>query len=87
MRPQLRASIDEYPMVHPSSLVLSSEGSLVVLLLAERARSEGARSMRAVKGSLGHSLNRGLANWRALARVTGTSRRASGWAGEKVACE
>ena len=24
-------------------------------LLAERARSEGARSMRAVKGSLGHS--------------------------------
>ena len=31
------------------------KGSLVVLLLAERARSEGARSMRAVKGSLGHS--------------------------------
>ena len=27
-------------------------GSLVVLLLAERARSEGARSTRAVKGSL-----------------------------------
>ncbi len=26
-------------------------------LLAERARSEGARSMRAVKGSLGHSLS------------------------------
>jgi hypothetical protein len=27
-------------------------GSLVVLLLAERARSEGARSMRAVKDGL-----------------------------------
>ena len=26
-------------------------------LFAERARSEGARSMRAVKGNLGHSLN------------------------------
>jgi len=32
------------------------EGSgQVPFLLAERARSEGARSMRAVKGSLGHS--------------------------------
>jgi hypothetical protein len=28
----------------------------VLFLLAERARSEGARSMRAVKGSLSHSL-------------------------------
>jgi hypothetical protein len=28
----------------------------VPFLLAERARSECARSMRAVKGSLGHSL-------------------------------
>jgi len=27
----------------------------VPFLLAERARSEGARSMRAVKGNLGHS--------------------------------
>jgi hypothetical protein len=30
-------------------------------------------------------LNRGLANWWALARANGTSRRASGWAGEKAA--
>ena len=30
----------------------------VPFLLAERARSNGARSMRAVKGSLGHSLGR-----------------------------
>jgi hypothetical protein len=30
--------------------------SQVPFLLAERARSNGARSMRAVKGSLGHSL-------------------------------
>ena len=29
----------------------------VPFLLAERARSEGARSMRAVKGNLGHSLD------------------------------
>jgi hypothetical protein len=41
--------------------------------------------MRAVKGSLGHSLNRDMVNRKALARATGTSRRASGWAGEKVA--
>ena len=27
---------------------------------------------------------RGIRNWKALARVTGTSRRASGWAGENV---
>ena len=34
------------------------EGSgQVPFLLAERARSEGARPMRAVKGSLGYSLN------------------------------
>jgi hypothetical protein len=32
----------------------------VPFLLAERARSECARSMRAVKGSLGHSLWRGV---------------------------
>jgi|CXWL01.1.fsa_nt_gi hypothetical protein len=31
------------------------KGSLVVLLLAERARSECARSTRAVEGDLGHS--------------------------------
>jgi len=30
------------------------EGSLVVLLLAERARSEGARSTRAFEDRLGH---------------------------------
>ena len=45
-----------------------------------------ARPICAVKGSLGHSSNRGLANWWALTRPpTGTSRHASGWAGEKVA--
>jgi hypothetical protein len=32
------------------------ESGQVPFLLAERARSEGARSMRAVKGNLGHSL-------------------------------
>jgi hypothetical protein len=41
--------------------------------------------MRAVKGRLGHSLELRLANWKALARAKGTSRRASGWAGEKAA--
>src|SRR6267143_4981046 len=41
--------------------------------------------MRAVEGSLGHSLNRDMVNQKALARANGTSRRASGWAGEKVA--
>jgi len=41
--------------------------------------------MRAVEGSLGHSLNRDMVNRKALARANGTSRRASGWAGEKVA--
>ena len=44
--------------------------------------------MRAVKGSLGHSPKEGhreIEDWKALARATGTSRRASGWAGEKVA--
>jgi hypothetical protein len=55
----------------------------VPFLLAERARSECAHSMRAVKGGLGHSLNRGLRNWKALARAKGTSRRASGWAGRE----
>jgi hypothetical protein len=44
--------------------------------------------MRAVKGSLGHSpkeRQREIEDWKALARANGTSRRASGWAGEKVA--
>ena len=41
--------------------------------------------MRAVKGSLGHSLKRDMANRKALARANGTSRRTSGWAGEKAA--
>jgi ABC-2 type transport system permease protein len=41
--------------------------------------------MRAVKGSLGHSLNERCRSRKALAWVTGTSRRVSGWAGEKVA--
>jgi len=40
--------------------------------------------MRAVKGSLGHSLTRDEEDWKTLARAIGTSRRASGWAGEKV---
>ncbi len=31
------------------------KGGQVPSLLADRARSEGARSMRAVEGSLGHS--------------------------------
>jgi len=42
--------------------------------------------MRAVKGSLGHSFKeKWQENWKALARANGTSRRAIGWAGEKVA--
>jgi len=65
------------------------EGSgQVPFLLAERAHSESARSMRAVKGSLGHSPkeeHREIEDWKALARANGTSRCASGWAGEKVA--
>jgi hypothetical protein len=58
----------------------------VPFLLADRARSECARSMRAVKGSLGRSpkeRHREIEDWKALARANGTSRRASGWAGEK----
>ena len=35
--------------------------------------------MRAVKGSLGHSLELRFGKLRALARAYGTSRRASGW--------
>ena len=35
------------------------KGSLAVLLLAERARSECARSTRAIKSRLGHSLKEG----------------------------
>ncbi len=34
------------------------EGGQVPFLLAERAHSESARSMRGIKGSLGHSLER-----------------------------
>ena len=41
-------------------------GSLVVLLLAERARSEGARPMRAVKGSLATPLKEGVENRKGL---------------------
>ena len=47
MRPQLRASIDEYPMVHPSSLVLSSEGSLVDPRM--RASNEHLLSVRVLR--------------------------------------
>jgi len=40
--------------------------------------------MRAVKGSLGYTpFTRNKESWKALARANGTSRRASGWAGEK----
>jgi hypothetical protein len=42
------------------------EGSLVVLLLAERARSEGARPMRAAKGSLAAPLSACGENRKAL---------------------
>ncbi len=52
--------------------------------LAERARSEGARSMRAVKGSFGHSSKESDEKCKILAMAHGTSRYASGWAGEKV---
>jgi hypothetical protein len=40
--------------------------------------------MRAVKGSLGHSLKRDMANRKALARANGTSRRASEWRVRKL---
>ena len=54
-------------------------------LLAEAARSECAPSMRAVKDSLAAPLGKNLKNQKALARAYGTSRRASGWAGENDA--
>jgi hypothetical protein len=41
--------------------------------------------MRAVKESLAAPLGQSRENLKALARASGTSRRASGWAGEKVA--
>ena len=44
-----------------------------------------ARPMRAVEGSLGHSLRDRSKNQKALAWDNGTSRRAIGWAGEKAA--
>ena len=58
----------------------------MVVFSARKPRTLGsARSIRAVKGSLGHSLtDRGLGDQEALARASGTARRASGWAGEKV---
>mgnify|MGYP001190493668 CR=1 FL=1 len=56
----------------------------VHFVLADRARSEGARSMRAVKGRLGHPSNESDENWKVFVLVHSTSRRASGWAGEKV---
>ena len=55
-------------------------------LLAERARSECAGSMRAVAGGLDHAPKiKWRKNQKALARANGTFRRASGWSGEKVA--
>ena len=48
-------------------------------LLAERARSEGTRSMRAVKGSLAAPLTRGEEDWKAFTLAHGTSR--------EIACE
>ena len=38
-----------------------------------------------LRAALATPLTRDEENWKALARVNGTSRRASGWAGEKVA--
>ena len=49
----------------------------VPFLLAERAHSESARSMRAVKGSLCHSPKEGhreIEDGKALARANGMSR-------------
>jgi hypothetical protein len=42
----------------------------VPFLLAERAHSESARSMRAVKGFLGHPLNKGTRDQKALRRTS-----------------
>jgi hypothetical protein len=58
------------------------KGSLVVLLLAERARSEGARSTRAIEDRPGHPLER---VWKTAAALFGTGRVSArqGWAGEK----
>ena len=39
-----------------NELQVGEEGSLVVLLLVERARSEGARSTRAIEDRPGHPL-------------------------------
>ena len=55
----------------------------MVSVLAEAARSECAPSMRAMETTPATSLNAGEEV--ALARANGTSRRVSGWAGEKVA--
>ena len=56
------------------------------LLLTEAARSECTPSMRAVKDSLAAPLKKAKSEkQKALARAHGTSRRTSGWEGEKVA--
>src|SRR6185503_11400927 len=58
-------------------------------LLARRTRTFRKCSFDArSKGQPGHSPKEGhrkIEDWKALARVNGTSRRASGWEGEKVA--
>src|ERR1041384_2371203 len=58
-------------------------------LLARRTRTFRKCSFDArSKGQPGHSPKAGyrkIEDWKALARVNGTSRRASGWEGEKVA--
>src|SRR5437879_1459049 len=52
----------------------------------ERSRElESALPMRAVKDSLAVPLRAKLENRKTLARANGTSRRASGWAGDKEA--
>ena len=43
-------------------------------LLAERARSEGARSMRAVNDNLATPLTRGEEDWKAFTLAHSTSR-------------
>ena len=51
---------------------------------------DGGRSMRAVKGNLGHSPKTTVGDQKALARATGTfgrsiAKQSEGWAGEKSA--
>jgi hypothetical protein len=58
------------------------KGSLVFLLLAERARSEGARSTRAIEDQPDHPFENGSYTAAALLGIRRVSAR-QGWAGEK----